>query len=199
MFNAHPNVLTIPFETGMFFSNGDPQRTVARWMERGRATGAKKLCEKTPMHVRYVDRIRAAFPHARIILMMRDGRDVVRSLRRRDKNLDHACARWVNDNRAGLDAKLPVIRYEDLIARPADTLARACELAGVDYDPAMLAFHNTEHDWFKSGHADQRKRKNEQLRTPLFDDRGSFSQLPQEEQEFVERRLADALREFGYV
>jgi hypothetical protein len=46
------------------------------------------------------------------------------------------------------------LRYEDLTAAPEESLTRVCEHFGVDFDPAMLQFHEgksvTQASWHKN-------------------------------------------------
>lgn len=199
MFDAHPEVLTIPVETGMFFRGGpEPEAVVRRWLMKARNLGASRLCEKTPMHVRHVDRIRVTFPGASILHIVRDGLDVVASLRRQRQTIEHACHRWVSDVRAGRAAGLPEVSYEALVAEPERTLARACHSCRLTYDPAMLRFHETRRQWFVTAEKENRARKNAQLRKPLFDGRGSYRELPEKERREAMARLGDARVELGF-
>lgn len=82
--------------------------------------------EKTPRHVHHIDRIRRMLPTARFILMMRDGRDVAISLKKRHGetvSFSQCVKRWKDDNRAAAQFWpctdwLKIIRLESLTARP---------------------------------------------------------------------------------
>ena len=88
------------------------------------------------------------WPEARYIHLIRDGRDVARSVMKMGwaGNLWAASRRWIEAERIWdrLRGTLPPdrfieVRYEELVADPPGELARLCEFAGVPYDPAMLA------------------------------------------------------------
>jgi hypothetical protein len=100
------------------------------------------------------------FPAARFIHMIRDGRDVVCSLRTHPKyRWDHgrrvpsgiinpwsACVtRWVHDTNAGLhwrtDPRYLEIRYEHLIAEPESTVRSILAWLDEPWEPDILDFH----------------------------------------------------------
>jgi len=119
---------------------------------RERARKARWGCKSTFM-IHYTDRIRALFPDARLIFLTRDPRDVAASSRRSVFNPFHpyCTARlWAHQQRLGLDLleQLPAesiqhIRYEDLIARPQESVARVCAFLGEEFEPRMLRFFDT--------------------------------------------------------
>ncbi len=110
--------------------------------------------EKTPHHEKHVPRLAALFPGAVFIHIVRDPRDVVVSLRKEEwwpwssvlrtalavrKTLERqrTCA-------SALGGRYLVLRYEDLVESPERELRRACALLGVEFDPAMLAYHERD-------------------------------------------------------
>lgn len=100
----------------------------------------ERWADNTPTHLLYIDEIKKAFPSARFIHILRDGRDVALSLSRMGwvdtlpwdrKHVLTVCAvywRWMvrkgrkYGRRAGADYL--EIRYEDLIQHPRETLDR---------------------------------------------------------------------------
>lgn len=119
--------------------------------------GKRRWVDKTPMHVRALPRILRCFPEARVIHLIRDGRDVACSLRHHPKERVHrgrivpnrvdrpieACAeRWLRDVGAGLafasHPRVETLRYERLVADPEAELRRACRFLGEPFEVAML-------------------------------------------------------------
>jgi hypothetical protein len=109
--------------------------------------GAELVCEKTPDHYRFVERIVSWFPEARIVWVVRDGRDVALSFQRARFTHDWIwvhCQRWIHAARALRTAlrrhpgRVHVVRYEDFLARPEDETRRLCAFLGIDYDPRQL-------------------------------------------------------------
>src|SRR5262249_38028193 len=66
--------------------------------------GKQRAGEKTPEHLHEADRLLRLYPDARIICMVRDGREVVLSLRSMpwgDQDLRRSCLRWNKAIRIG--------------------------------------------------------------------------------------------------
>lgn len=112
--------------------------------------GRPRWAEKTPLNIRHARWILARWPEARIIHVVRDGRDVVCSLRthaeRRwvdggwvkvpapERSVAEWARRWVADTGAGLalrdDPRVLTVRYEDLARTPAAEIARVLAFLG---------------------------------------------------------------------
>lgn len=120
---------------------------------RGRARWA----EKTPLNVRSIAWILDRFPEARFLHVIRDGRDVVCSMRQhpdrqwaeggwvkihRPLPLERYAERWVRDTEAGIahrgDPRYLEVRYEDLVGEPEVLLRRLLGDLGEAFDPVVL-------------------------------------------------------------
>jgi hypothetical protein len=125
--------------------------------------GKRRWGEKTPANVRRLERIFRFFPEARFVHILRDGRDVVCSLRTHPKyrfedgqrvptgvvNPWLGCTQeWVTDVRAGLkwrgDPRFYELKYEALVADPEATLRPLVQWLGEDWDPAILHSYRTD-------------------------------------------------------
>lgn len=98
---------------------------------------------------RHFDRLLHIWPEARFIHLVRDGRDVARSVIGMGwaGNVYTAASRWIEAERLWeqLRARLSEdrwieLKYELLLAEPERELTRICEFIGVAFDPAMLAY-----------------------------------------------------------
>jgi hypothetical protein len=127
----------------------------------GRERGKLLAGEKTPRYVRYLPLLHALFPGARVIHIVRDGRDVALSTldwARPDRGpgrfrlwREHplaVCAlswHWhvTTGMRDGtrLGDLYSEVRYEDLVANPERTLRRLTAGVGLPFADGMLAFH----------------------------------------------------------
>ncbi|HVY15378.1 MAG TPA: sulfotransferase [Rhodopila sp.] len=110
--------------------------------------------EKTPRNVGRFRYIRRNFPHAKLVHIVRDGRDVVCSLRRTPfARLDHAppdsvkaalrCAlQWRTAVEAGIrlrgDRNYYELRYEDLVAAPEQTLRALLAFLELPWEDEIL-------------------------------------------------------------
>jgi Sulfotransferase family len=110
--------------------------------------GKPRWGDKTPGYATKMRRIWRALPEARFVHMIRDGRDVALSLERRQSGLStkEVANRWSHRIRRTrkLATILPhylEIRYEDLVTRPAEVVREVSDFIELDYDPAMLTYH----------------------------------------------------------
>ena len=109
--------------------------------------GKPRWADKTPYYVTEIDQVKRVFPEARIVNLLRDGRDVAMSLMRvpfGPGNYWAAAHQWRGAVDAGdaaaaryADAVITV-RYEDLVADPAAEVQRVCDFCGLRFDPGML-------------------------------------------------------------
>jgi hypothetical protein len=90
-------------------------------------------------------------PEARFIHLIRDGRDVAISRRKRgmgaDKPLADTARRWrrrienARKQARRLRGRYLELRYEDLVADPEPHLRAACELVELPWDASMLTYY----------------------------------------------------------
>lgn len=109
---------------------------------------AKPHCgEKTPQHLFHVPRIVADFPDARILCLVRDGRDVALSLAAMpwwSGGLAAAAAFWLKATECMEEFKtryprnFVALRYEELATEPETTLTETMKLLELDFEPAQL-------------------------------------------------------------
>ncbi|HEX4487997.1 MAG TPA: sulfotransferase [Terriglobales bacterium] len=109
--------------------------------------------EKTPAHVLVLPQIQKLFPEARVLVCVRDPRDVVLSYDeawggdRRDPKFLMRASAVVRDyidhifHQPGFPREqLMQVRYETLTSDPAATLQSICSFVGVEFEPQMLDF-----------------------------------------------------------
>lgn len=102
--------------------------------------GRTLVGEKTPVHMMYVDTILAWYPEAKIVAIVRDGRDSVLSLLRvpwAHHDLARHCADWIgrmNHLRRLLKRypeQMHLVRYEELLRQPDTVLKEVLSFAGI--------------------------------------------------------------------
>ncbi len=213
MLAAHPLAYVPRRETAIFFRPWP--RAAFRYNElkwRARRDGKRYLVEKTPRHVHRLDMVERLAPRARVVIPVRDGRDVVASIVKRGMTTEEAIERWVEDNSIVLERRdrpnVVVYRHEDLIVDTAATLQRVCEGAGIPFREEMLSYHERERLWFgvervspadpAEGHEEHR---NWQVNQPIFDNRGRWkAELGSEQVEPLLRgRGRELMQAFGYL
>jgi hypothetical protein len=116
------------------------------------AAAKQRFGDKTPAYLHAVDELLAVWPDARVVVLVRDGRDVALSIRAVPfgPNNAYAAARWwARGIRAGIEAErrhpeqVLTLRYEDLVADPDTQVRRVCEHVGLGYNGEMLAIERS--------------------------------------------------------
>jgi sulfotransferase family protein len=128
----------------------------------GRVKGKRLVGEKSPGYVRHLPALHELWPDARIVHLIRDGRDVALSVlewKKRESTagqfptweedpITTAALWWEWHVRLGREAadllgpeRYCEFSYESLVADPERECAALCTFLGVTYDDAMLRFH----------------------------------------------------------
>jgi hypothetical protein len=115
----------------------------------GEARGKVRFGEKTPQHLRHAAAILRTIPGARVLCLLRDGRDVALSLEAmpwwQPNDLAAAALLWQKSLREmePLVARHPdrfrVVRYEELVARPEEVVASVMDFLGEAFEPRQLS------------------------------------------------------------
>ena len=118
-----------------------------------RAHGKRIWCEKTPMYVHHLTLLGKAFPHARFIHIIRDGRSCAASFHRRWKfNPVRTVARWKQAVREGrrqghlLGDRYLEIRYEALTEQPEAAFVELLEFLDLPFENAVLTSSRSNAD-----------------------------------------------------
>lgn len=152
--SAHNDIFACPKELGAFNktqTNEDGNRIPPR-IDRlytslliNRIPGrARRLCEKSPSNVKYIDDIANYYGgHFRFIHIIRDGRDVVLSKHPTAKDrfwVDPE--RWVNDVTEGLKysdhPNVYTVFYEDLVQDFTNTIRGICSFLAIEVSHEIL-------------------------------------------------------------
>lgn len=109
--------------------------------------GARYLVERTPDHVRHIALIAEVYPGARFVHIIRDGRDVARSLLAKEwgpDSVEAAASEWRDSVRAGRaqapsPARYRELRYEELLARPDAAIGSLFDWLGLPADEDVVS------------------------------------------------------------
>ena len=146
---THKNIYSISQETGFFAQHKqkDKDKDIIKNLESldKRVEFNKKwICEKTPGHVYGINRIFKLIKDPKIIVIIRDGRDVIASLNKRYDNFDKSVNRWIEDNNTWLNNQYKdsfhLLKYEDLVKEPQIELKKICDFLPEEYDNNMLNY-----------------------------------------------------------
>lgn len=113
-----------------------------------RREGKPRWGDKTPLYATELPTIRRIWPDARVVHIVRDGRDVACSLLRQPwgpASVHTAALMWTRTVAAAGTAGRAIgpgayheLRYEALVSDPEPALRSVCEFLGEDFDPALL-------------------------------------------------------------
>lgn len=182
------------------------------------AKGKTVGCDQTPRNVFYLQEILDAFPDARVVVMVRDPRAVMLSQKnkwRRRSLGESALPRsevvrsWSNyhpavtarlwrgaveagERAAAQDARVIVVRFEDLLQDPEAVGRRVAEHVGVEYSAAMLDVPQASSS-IASDTGDERG-----LRVQMAEAWRDHGGLSKSEIAMCERVCGDAMARHGY-
>jgi len=215
----HPRLMHAEARETHLFACGPEEvdRRLREWDLACVQAGKSRWVEKSVVHTYMVPKLLAARPRAKFVMVVRDGRDVVASLKTRQyaySGLDDLIACWTRAN----DLLAPLvhrpgtilIRYEDLVREPETTLARVCDTIGEAYAPEMLQHGG---DWIEwngmkrlddvgalEGYLAHHRLRTWQVNQPLFDGSGRWrTELTADEQQRFKELGQRQLESFGYV
>jgi hypothetical protein len=170
---AHPDVAEVPSETHLFshglvpllerFQHRDASAPDVGFVYADRAAvighlralcdtvfdhfreGRRVVSERTPLHVNHLPVIHEIYPDARIVHIIRDGRDVARSLSRQEwgpGSVADAAREWEGSVRSGRGAGLGEeiyreIRYERLLDDPGREIEALYAWLGLDPEAGL--------------------------------------------------------------
>ena len=180
------------------------ERMAGLYLEQIKEKDVEYFGEKTPRHLLHLDKIRALFPDAKIILIFRDGRAVTLSLTKTpwgcpDPYFNFVMwLRYVRTQRR-LERECPLdllcVRYEDLVAEPEAQLRKVTDFLGLTFEPTMVESGGAKHgvpEWEREWKA----RAAEPINASRVD--VWRRELPERVIAHMERLGGDALRALGY-
>jgi len=111
-----------------------------------------------------IEKLYEMFPKARFIHIVRDGRDVFHSWRKMDPAKSHPSVMAL-DWKLKLDfiersiktipaSNMLLVRYEDLLTQPNESLQKICNFLSIDFEEDMLRFHQSSNKYIGKHHSD---------------------------------------------
>jgi hypothetical protein len=180
----------------------------------GRRRGKRRVGDKSPGYVRELAKLHALWPEAKVVHLIRDGRDIwlsVAGWKKAARSVGQF-ATWMQDPvattalwwersvRLGREAGALLgpalyheVRYETLVADPARVCAELCTFLELPYDDVMLCFHEG-----RTRHEPGLTAKRAWL-PPTSGLRDWRTQMPAEEVGRFEAMAGDLLEELGYA
>lgn len=224
--SVHSRLHSLPYETSMAeVTDSELDWFVHRFNTEAAAAGKARWIEKTPRHIYRIGRLLDRFPDGKVLLMIRDGRDVASSLRARTGDLEGGAQRWLDDNSAAepfhAHPRVTIIKYEDLVATRQETLQSVLGFLDEGFEPALMRHETggfrfygiyryarqaakdidelTEAPASVDG-ANHRLHRSWQARQAVFDGRGRWrDDLDPAEAARVEAIIGSKLNDYGYI
>ena len=146
----------IPIETELFVRDRDKfsiNYELASLFLRTLGEGKTRFIEKTPRHIRCVSKIMSICPRARVIIMIRDARDVVNSLIKRGIPFEEALNRWIDDNESiplTKSDRVYLQKLEDFVENPEKNLRNICSFLCISYTKNLLQYHLSPRKYYSS-------------------------------------------------
>lgn len=206
----HPDIYAVPYEGRIFYHSSIKIRMAdAIWSFTAVSNGKSRWLEKTPSHIYKLERIFKMYPDSRVLLLIRDGRDVAVSLNNRWGDFERSVQRWVNDNRAGEPywnhPQVKKIIYEQLVVDYKTQIQSICEFISESVDGRILNFTNIkqiqddDNKAFNHG-AKPRDIREAQIDKGLYNPAGRWAEFMTNDQKIIFKQLAgQMLIEYGYT
>lgn len=170
------------------------------------AHNAERVGEKSPVHTHYVGELMRAFPNATFVHILRDPRAVVLSRMTAGFGTSRIAPnirRWrraIEMHRDHADALGPgrytLVRYEELVTNPRETLGRVCALIGATMTDAMLEPHKRERKGFAERSAEWMSNTLKPISTTSLEK--WRDRLTPRQTALIEHALKREMREAGY-
>lgn len=116
--------------------------------------GKPRWGDQSGLIERYADLIFAAYPYAKMIHMIRDPRDRYEAALTRwttgKARAGGATARWLYSarlaqrNQSKYPHRYKIVRYEEMVTAPEQTVRAVCTFLGEKFDPAMLTLQGAQ-------------------------------------------------------
>jgi len=203
---AHSQIFAVPHESRIAahcrwrFLAG--MRRFNRWAI---AHGKTRWVEKTPKHIMHIENILKHRPNARVILIIRDGRDVACSLQKRHGSLEFGIRQWVQRNTVGKKywrhPNIYVLKYESLISDFETTMRDLLAFLGEKYEPGIKDYHKSPQKIEKPASEGKNNGAFEtwKVNQPVFDTRGKWKNLSATDQALIQQIGGELLAELGYL
>jgi hypothetical protein len=145
----HRDIYGIDYETNLFFySESNILNELQLFINEKNKLNKKYICEKTPKHVYYIDKMYKYTINPKIIVITRDGRDVICSLKKRFGTISHGLQRWIDDNNQWLSHKNKnnffIFKYEDLVKNKIDVIKKICKSVKIEYYDEIFNYDKKE-------------------------------------------------------
>jgi hypothetical protein len=145
----HKDIHGILKETNMLINlDDDISRILQNYNSEKLKLNKKYICEKTPKHVYHIDKMYKFINKPKIIIITRDGRDVISSIKKRFGDIETGLNRWINDNNQWLNNSnindFHILKYEDFVSNKIDIIKKICNYLDIIYYDEIFNYSKDE-------------------------------------------------------
>jgi len=205
----HPNIYAVPYESRVFF-HSDLKVNIANniWSIASVTNGKPRWLEKTPSHIHCLEKLYRFYPDSKVILLIRDGRDVAVSLNKRWGDFSRSVRRWVEDNRAGQNywehPKIKKILYEQLTTDYENQIKEICAFINEPFHSVLLEFARArtikQQDDLETDLVKPREFRGKQIEKGLYNARGRWVvEMTPVQKGLFKQMAGEMLIEYGYA
>lgn len=177
------------------------------WLQVAAREGKPRWGDKSLMTERFASLIFASYPGARILHMIRDPRDRFASVQARWGNrlggVGAGTAEWMQSAQLGLSnqASFPgsyrIVRYEDLVSEPRETLEELCKFIDASWSDDILGMRNAGSFRVEGGNSSYGARQPGAIST---DSIGRYRSVLRSSQiEFIDLTAGGTMQRLGYM
>ena len=202
-------------EKGAYQITREPTMRKLRLLELYAAkSGKARWIDKTPAQTVRIGEIFRCRPKAKIIFVIRDGRDVALSVKQKTGDFSEGVRRWIEANKAGQEwwdhPMVLIVRYESLIADLRSTVETVLSFLGEGFEEECYRWQDHYVDGEKivvnqpvhvisEGPERYYDLRWWQVQQPLYDGRGRWRTLMTDaEKDLFKKWAGDMLIEYKY-
>lgn len=206
----HSKIYSEGSSGGMFIYRKDKlDEKIKKLNEKVKETKTERWLDKVPNHIFYIKDIQEKLSDSKIIMVIRDGRDMAASYKKRE-NIDKGIQRWIKAAKIYLEEHNENIyktKYEDLIQEPVNTIKNILNFSGEEYEKEIWNYHQNKKYWYsnkiekpKDIYENHSQLRNWQINQPLYNAIGIWkNDLTKEELNKVLNEEKELLRSLNYI
>lgn len=208
---SHSRIYPVPYESKLGYKPVKKYYYLWKFKNATKAMHKFRWVEKTPKHIFRIEELLNLAPDVKILIILRDGRDVAVSYKERFGDIKQGIDAWVSANLAGQKywnhPRVMLLKYEDLVTNIENTMEEILDFIKEDFESGILRYHekpkyfysNTIEKPETSSGQNHKQYRNWQVNQPLFDGRGRWQSISREEKNLIKATANDLLLETGYI
>lgn len=205
---SHKNIFLHPDETFAFVNKN--YSLIEYLMTKEYDSKIKYVIEKTPRHIYFIDKIKELYPNSKLIVNVRDPRDIAASLYKRSGDWNQSLDRLEKDlyHIDKFKDSIYLIKYEDIVEDFSNTFTLACNFLNLEFDDNIKNYYKNAPNWYNLknpknndgvGEKNHINRRAWQVKQPIFDGRGRWQkELSSNQLLDLEKRIYPIASKFGY-